>query len=139
LALSEYLRSRDVPCPLCHYNLRGLSATRCPECGRELRLGVWLAEPRQAAWVVALVPVLLGAGIGLLVLLATLLHGWSTAEGAVVSATYIYFLACIPAALLLIMRRRRFLQLGEAFQWIIAAAACLVQVAALLLVMGAMS
>src|SRR5215213_8582731 len=25
--------SKDVVCPLCDYNLRGLSDTRCPECG----------------------------------------------------------------------------------------------------------
>src|SRR5262245_24135568 len=26
---------RDVPCPLCDYNLRGLTEPRCPECGHK--------------------------------------------------------------------------------------------------------
>lgn len=29
----EYLATFDVECELCHYNLRGLSEPRCPECG----------------------------------------------------------------------------------------------------------
>jgi len=32
-ALREYLAEQDVTCPNCGYNLRGLSASKCPECG----------------------------------------------------------------------------------------------------------
>jgi hypothetical protein len=28
---------RDVPCPLCDYNLRGLTEPRCPECGHQFQ------------------------------------------------------------------------------------------------------
>src|SRR5438093_13337491 len=52
-ALLEFLRDRDVQCPLCRYNLRALTSARCPECGRELRLSVGLLEPRQGAWLTA--------------------------------------------------------------------------------------
>jgi hypothetical protein len=31
--LEGYLARRDVPCPSCGYNLRGLSEGTCPECG----------------------------------------------------------------------------------------------------------
>lgn len=34
--LRRYLAERDVPCPGCGYNLRGLGENCCPECGREL-------------------------------------------------------------------------------------------------------
>lgn len=36
-----FLESRDVPCPNCRYNLRGVASESCPECGEaiELQLG----------------------------------------------------------------------------------------------------
>lgn len=37
-ALLVFLASRDVPCPHCHYNLRGVSTSACPECGRAIEL-----------------------------------------------------------------------------------------------------
>lgn len=37
-ALQVFLASRDVACPHCHYNLRDLNSSRCPECGFELTL-----------------------------------------------------------------------------------------------------
>ncbi|MCC6675690.1 MAG: hypothetical protein IT436_00975 [Phycisphaerales bacterium] len=36
--LQVYLASRDVGCPHCHYNLRGVTAPACPECGRAIEL-----------------------------------------------------------------------------------------------------
>jgi hypothetical protein len=29
----DWVSSRDLHCPLCEYNLRGLTEPRCPECG----------------------------------------------------------------------------------------------------------
>ncbi len=48
-ALVSFLSGRDAPCPACGYNLRGVEASRCPECGgpleltlgRRRRLGGW--------------------------------------------------------------------------------------------------
>ncbi len=36
--LEAYLAERDVPCPSCAYNLRGVRTGKCPECGRTLSL-----------------------------------------------------------------------------------------------------
>lgn len=36
--LHAFLADRDVPCPHCGYNLRGLQAGVCPECKHDLRL-----------------------------------------------------------------------------------------------------
>lgn len=36
--VAEYLRYRDVPCPGCGYDLRGLGGRICPECGAALQL-----------------------------------------------------------------------------------------------------
>lgn len=38
--LRTFLADRDVPCPGCEYNLRGLAESVCPECGIELDLEV---------------------------------------------------------------------------------------------------
>jgi hypothetical protein len=37
-ALAVYLAAHDAMCPRCSYNLRGVEAARCPECGTGLRL-----------------------------------------------------------------------------------------------------
>src|SRR5918993_2064731 len=75
-ALVEFLRHRDFGCPLCAYNLRGLTSMRCPECGRELRLSVGLAEPFMRAWVLLAVAAFGGGGTGLFLLLLVLRVGW---------------------------------------------------------------
>jgi len=130
-AVVDYLRERDVECPLCRYNLRGLSSSRCPECGRELRLGVWLAEPRQAAWVTGLVPLLLAAGIGVLFLIAVIMHGWPSTESDVLNLALMYFITALPLSTAWIWSRRRFLRLGEGVQWLLAWAAIVSFAAAL--------
>lgn len=61
-ALRDYLRDRDAACPGCGYNLRGLDADSCPECGRRLRLGL-VRGGRASSWWFGL----LGLCAGLLV------------------------------------------------------------------------
>jgi hypothetical protein len=53
--LERYLADRDIVCPGCAYNLRGLRSDRCPECGDQLELSLRLVEPRQMALIVGLV------------------------------------------------------------------------------------
>ena len=36
LHVSRYLADRDLPCPKCKYNLKGIASARCPECGEQL-------------------------------------------------------------------------------------------------------
>lgn len=36
--LREYLADHDALCPYCKYNLRGIPASRCPECASNLDL-----------------------------------------------------------------------------------------------------
>ena len=61
-ALLDFLRDRDVPCPLCAYNLRGLTSPRCPECGHELHLTVGVTDLRIGAWVTCLIGLAAAAG-----------------------------------------------------------------------------
>ncbi len=67
--LRAFLADRDVPCPGCGYNLRGLPSDRCPECNQPLVLRVGLAEPRLGAWLGAVSGLLSGAGAALVCLL----------------------------------------------------------------------
>lgn len=60
--LRAYLADRDVSCPMCGYNLRGLTSARCPECGEAIELRVGLAEPKMGAWIGGLIG--LSAGLG---------------------------------------------------------------------------
>lgn len=54
--LREVLATRDVSCPRCGYNLRGLGQPRCPECGLVVRVSTASAEvglsesERMARW-----------------------------------------------------------------------------------------
>ncbi len=67
--LQQFLAERDVVCPGCSYNLRGLKSDRCPECGAALELSLRLVEPRQAPLIAGLVGLSAGAGLGGLLLI----------------------------------------------------------------------
>jgi hypothetical protein len=66
--LPVFLAERDVACPACGYNLRGLREHRCPECGEAIALRVGLVDPRQAAAVAGLIGLAAGAGMNGLLL-----------------------------------------------------------------------
>jgi hypothetical protein len=66
--LREFLAERDVPCPLCQYNLRALTGDTCPECGSEVSITVGLTEPRMAAFIAGVVGLASGVGFNTLML-----------------------------------------------------------------------
>jgi len=45
--LEAYLAARDVPCPGCGFNLRGLAGESCPECGDGITLAALGAPARS--------------------------------------------------------------------------------------------
>jgi len=118
-ALVDFLRERDVECPLCGYNLRQLQSARCPECGRELELRVGLTEPRQGAWLTAQIAMAGAGGIGLIALLSCILNGWPNARRFqwVMNVQFAYYLAGIPVAAALLWQRRRYLRMPREWQW----------------------
>lgn len=58
--LHAFLADRDVPCPNCGYNLRGLVTTHCPECRQELVLCLRTAERNWTAFIWTVVGLSLG-------------------------------------------------------------------------------
>ena len=53
--LQAWLSSRDVPCPICGYNLRSIEAANCPECGAKLDLRVGSTDLRIGLWLVGVI------------------------------------------------------------------------------------
>ena len=135
-ALLDFLRERDIACPLCRYNLRALTSPRCPECGRELKLTIGLVEPRQGAWLTAQIGVSAAAGIGLLLVFVIALSGWPTGNNRqrLMDAAIVYFLTAIPLAAALLMTRRRCLRLSPWMQWTMAVVAWVLTAAAIIAV-----
>jgi len=60
--LREFLRDRDMPCPVCNYNLRNCQADHCPECGAELDLRVGSIDLKLRWWLSALLAFALPLG-----------------------------------------------------------------------------
>lgn len=117
--LLEYVADRDVACPSCTYNLRGLTTSRCPECGRELKLSVGLAQTYLRAWVLLLFAVFCGAGAGLLLGVNFLMVPWSRLAPRQ-EAVVIYFMAYLPLAMIVMIGCPRFLRWPRRRQWIVA-------------------
>lgn len=108
--LLDLVKDRDMECPVCEYNVRNLTSPRCPECGTRLVLRLGLKEAGVKAWVAALVPLLLCAGIGCyIVVMLTLTRAWPS--GKMLPVMTCFVLSILPAGGTL-LGRRRFYQCG---------------------------
>lgn len=112
--LIEYLADRDMACPGCRYNLRGLREPRCPECGADLVLRVSLAEPRLGVFIAMLVALSTGLGFNLFLL------GWGLWAMAFQGFpdlrdlwSVAFFSAFLGAAVVALLRHRRWLRERE--------------------------
>ncbi len=122
--LLEFVRSQDVTCPLCNYNLRALTVPRCPECGRLLKLTVGTVEPFLAAWILLAIAAFGSSGIAILLDLFSLFKGGHPKDFMATCALYSFNLS-VPLALGAVCFRRQFLRSHTSIQWLIAAAALL--------------
>jgi len=72
--LKSYLAERDVPCPGCGYNLRGLAEEKCPECGLAIELGV-CGSTTNLGWLLTTIIVLaMEAGLAWIAIVARTVH-----------------------------------------------------------------
>lgn len=60
--LRVFLPERDVACPNCGYNLKGLAGSTCPECSQRLVLSVSLEHPISRAWLACILPMWVSGG-----------------------------------------------------------------------------
>ncbi|NLE59493.1 MAG: hypothetical protein GX616_14110 [Planctomycetes bacterium] len=137
--LLHYIADRDVPCPVCGYNLRALTVPRCPECGREVVLSIRLVEPYMRAWVTLAVAVSASAGVGLFLILILVMEG-RLPSGNIHSGLKLFiechFIGSIPAAVVVLLVRRWFLRRGKPVQWTIAIVGVLMWAVAFVLLCG---
>jgi len=122
--LRVFVADRSVPCPGCSYDLRGLTATRCPECNQELVLRVGLAEPRLGAFLGALIGLATGVGFsGLLfvyfILVFSVRRRGGSPGGTFFLSTLVPFLIEAPVLWLLIRTRAAFTRAAPATRIII--------------------
>ncbi len=73
--LLAFVGNRDVPCPSCGYDLRGLTRPVCPECRQELALSVGVYRPRFG-WFLATIAPGIFSGIAAGLLLVPLVLAW---------------------------------------------------------------
>lgn len=67
--LKQLLALREIPCPVCGYNLRGIESDKCPECGAKLDLRVGSSDLKLGLWIAAILGVALPLGFGLIMTL----------------------------------------------------------------------
>ena len=60
--LQAWLSGRDLPCPVCGYNLRSIEGANCPECGAKLDLRVVPRGLGIGLWLVAVISLTLPLG-----------------------------------------------------------------------------
>jgi hypothetical protein len=125
-SLVTFLASREAPCPVCGYNLRGLARAACPECGAALRLQVGSENLALGPWFLAAVSFALGLGfdgvIGLLLAIG-LIANPPPSPGVLTEAIWIVsgFVGgagmCAGGIALLLKRRRAWLMMARRRQW----------------------
>lgn len=105
--IERYLAQRDCPCPRCHYNLRGLKALACPECGLAIALSVATEHLPNGAFLTSVAAVSAGVGYSTLTSLQLLL---AIASGATVptaiTVAFLFFVVVSAGLLCLLLAKR---------------------------------
>ncbi len=131
--LKQYLAERDVPCPVCKYNVRSLTTDVCPECGERLGLALKAIDQRYGAWIAALIGASCGLGFYLaisgLFLWMGLWSGWAPSPtGGEIATLLIGLGISVGVELLLLVFSRRFRRLKPGIAWTLALACWMISV-----------
>ncbi len=123
--LRALLAVRDVPCPVCGYNLRTNTSDACPECGAQLDLRVGSLDLKLGPWLTAVIAITLVVGfLGLFLLLYSIpmvLSGFTTAYLLVVAIPLAICGVYVFLLWRLITRRKKFWARSRRAQLIAAA------------------
>jgi hypothetical protein len=138
--LRDFLHGRDVPCPVCRYNLRDFTGPACPECRHEIVLTVGVTRPRFLWFLLAMIPCGfsgIAAAILLLPIIMQPLMGGGAAEGLIIALDLLGWLSAM-GGLVLIRYRFVFLRQAPGRQRALALAAWGMHILALLLFFATM-
>lgn len=116
--LLEFLRKHESPCPVCGYNLKALTRPVCPECGQELVLAVGVARLGMG-WLFAAVAPGFFSGIAAIFLLVPIVLRLAVGDGRVswmLNSVDLFGWCSGAFAILLAIRRLRFIALPRSVQ-----------------------
>jgi len=71
--LRDFLDGRNISCPVCTYNLRGVMDARCPECGFAVALSLHAPDARLGPWLLATISFALALGFDAVVSLLAMI------------------------------------------------------------------
>jgi hypothetical protein len=140
--LLEFMRGRDVGCPLCGYNLRDLTKATCPECNHRLELRVGVQKVQVLWLILAIIP---GAFSGLcaaalltmIIIVRVFLEPGQGGPAPGLIGLDVFGWLSGAVALVLILARNRFLAARRPTQRILAMVIWAVHIAAFLVLMYA--
>lgn len=115
--LLEFLHGRDVPCPLCGYNLRDLTRPLCPECRNELMLTVGVTRPNFLWFLLTVTPCTfsgIAAGLLLIPLVLSTVLGGGTPQPEIFALDAFGWLSGLAGVVLV---RKRFAFLRQTTNW----------------------
>ena len=116
--LLEFLREHEAPCPVCGYNLKALVRPVCPECGQELVLAVG-TPPLRLGWLMAAVAPGFFSGIAAMFVLVPIVARLIIGDGRMswlLNAMDLFGWCSGVFAVLLAVKRHRFLAQSRARQ-----------------------
>ena len=120
--LRGYLAERDIPCPVCRYNLRGLASASCPECGAQLDLRVRSIDLKLAPWLLCILATAIPAGfngiLSTIGAIGAINSAYWGSEDWLGLAAFVGLTVVFGSAVAIVVRRRsRFLRKTTAAQW----------------------
>lgn len=120
--LCAYLADHDAPCPICGYNLRGVTLGVCPECECPIELGVSSSSSFLGAWLLALLafamPLSFDLLVGLMMTVGVVMSGGENAEGVFLMVSLVTLtMVCVGMLWVLVARKRDWLRMSRRKQW----------------------
>ena len=120
--LRAYLQTHDAPCPICGYNLRGVTLPICPECECPIELGVSSSSSFLGAWLLALLafamPLSFDILVGLMMVVGVIMSGGENPEGLFLMVSLVTLtLMSVGMLWVLVARKRDWLCMPRRKQW----------------------